>query len=87
MEAMKNFYRIMFLAVLFLPFCANRKKEIAPNIDKKGVAYAVQADWLRLSCYKNLIELQGQNPTTQETLKVQPARSIEAVTASEAVRQ
>lgn len=82
---MKHLYKFILLPIMFVHICANSKKELAPQVNKQGVVYAVQADVLRLSCERGLLELKAQHPA--QAARQQPAQRISPVRASDPVNQ
>ena len=83
---MKKIYTLPFLALLFLPFCANRKPEQKPvSISSAEVSLSVELDVLRFACERRLKALEAQAYTPKE--KAPQTQSIRAVKASDPVNE
>jgi len=82
---MKRIYTLPFIALLFMPFCGHRKREAPIAISSAEVSLSVELDVLQFSIQRRLYEL--EHTTIQSATKTPPTQNMEAVSASEAVRQ
>lgn len=82
---MKKIYTLPFLALLFLPFCANRKAEKHIAISSREISLAVELDVLKFACERRLYRLENDIPAPRR--KVEHTPSLEGIRASDAVHQ
>ena len=83
---MKKILTIPFLALLFLPFCSNKRvehKHVA--ISTAEISLAVQLDVLQFACERRLSALEAQVYAPKK--KVPHAPILDAVKASDPIHQ
>lgn len=82
---MKKYYTLPFLAMLFLPFCANRKADAGLSITKSEISLSVERDCLIAGIERRLGALEAL--PLPKTAKRHPAQNLDAVSASQPVHQ
>jgi len=85
---MKRFYCLPLLAMLFISFCGNQKLErpmCIMCITKAEINLHIQSESLRVAVERRLQALEAQEYAPAK--KPHPARRIDAVRASDPIRQ
>ena len=89
---MRKYYILPILAMLFLPFCANRKADSGHTATQDSVSLTVQRDRLIAGIERRLAALE-QDPTTFSVGRVKATvapsffRKLEAESASQPIHQ